>query len=342
MTKRMKVLQIGLGGFGKNHLKAWLELGFHDQLFVADLKSENATFAKNYGLAPAHVTDNYRDFIDQVDTVDIVTDTISHFELASFALHCNKNIFIEKPLTLNAQDSLKLFEVAREKKKSLQVGYYYRYHPISLKMKELLPSVGQIRYIRGEFMGFKRARNDIGVMHTDGIHFLDLCNWLLEEHPKRVVALTRDHFQRGLEDMAIGIFTYNKDVVLKIEAGYIQPGSWKDKVVPHAMTTKTLCIIGSDATLVGDFEKEQLELFHCHHKLKSGTWSLINNGSEIIPTESVDTVNLVKRELQDFLNSIKENNKTKANAFDSGFLLGKAIEAFYKSAEKSQLVEISY
>ncbi len=337
----MKILQVGLGGFGKNHLKAWIELGFHSSLFVCDLNPLSLKICRELGLPADRIASNYKEFIDKVDIIDVVTDTLSHFEIAQDALNKNLHVFVEKPLTLTAIDSLKLFELSEKKKKALQVGYYYRYHPISIKMKELLPVLGNLRYIRGEFMGFKRARKDVGVMHTDGIHFIDLCNWLLSDHPKQVFALTRDHFGRGLEDLAIGLFYYNNNIVSKIEAGYIQPGLWKDKVVPHAMTTKTFSVIGSHATLTADFETEQLQLFQCHHELQDGTWTLVNRGSEMLPVSSAHTVDLVKKELSDFINQINCKKQSHVNALDSGFKLGKTIEAFYESSRKSKIIEIS-
>ena len=45
---------------------------------------------------------------------------------------------------------------------------------------------GKVNMIRGHFGGFKRPRNDSGVMFADGIHFVDLFNFILGALPKTV------------------------------------------------------------------------------------------------------------------------------------------------------------
>ncbi|MGO9102499.1 MAG: Gfo/Idh/MocA family oxidoreductase [Mycobacterium sp.] len=48
---------------------------------------------------------------------------------------------------------------------------------------------GKVNMIRGHFGGVKRPRNDSGVMFADGIHFVDLFNFILGALPKSVLAI---------------------------------------------------------------------------------------------------------------------------------------------------------
>ena len=43
--------------------------------------------------------DSIDELLDEVDCVDIVTPTLSHFDCASKALRKSKHVFIEKPVT---------------------------------------------------------------------------------------------------------------------------------------------------------------------------------------------------------------------------------------------------
>ena len=225
------VLQIGLGNFGRNHLAAWHDLGLGDSLRVAELNPELHVRTVPYRLPAAQVSTRLDDFWNLASVVDVVTGTDTHFALCRQALMDGKDVFVEKPMTLTVSEAIELAEVVRQTRRILQVGYYYRYHPISEFIRQQIQAreLGEVRYIYGHFMGFKRARTDVGVMHTDGIHFVDLVNCLLGQFPVDVYAVTRDHFGRGLEDLAIALFTYPDNVVVKIEAGYIQPGQWRDK-----------------------------------------------------------------------------------------------------------------
>ena len=75
------VLQIGLGGFGRNHLRAWVETGLGRQLYVADSNTGRFKEAKLVGLADQRLTTDYFDFLGRVEVVDIVTPSTSHFDL---------------------------------------------------------------------------------------------------------------------------------------------------------------------------------------------------------------------------------------------------------------------
>ena len=94
----LKIGLFGLGHLGKIHAKLILELsdvyafvGFYDP------NDENAAFAtKEMGLKRYTVISH---LIDAVDAIDIVTPTVSHFDIASVAIRNSKHVFIEKPVT---------------------------------------------------------------------------------------------------------------------------------------------------------------------------------------------------------------------------------------------------
>ena len=72
--------------------------------------------------------------------------------------------------------------------------------------------------------GFKRPRTDVGVTHTDAIHYFDLFAHLLGREATRVSALQRDFLGRGLDDMSLTTVTYG-DVPVIVEANYFVPGT---------------------------------------------------------------------------------------------------------------------
>jgi len=340
----MKILQIGLGGFGKNHLRAWNQLGLGKDLYIAELRAEAHVECQKYNLPSDRISTDYHDFLDKVDIVDVVTPSDTHHALCKDALLHGKDVFVEKPMTMNSEEAVELANIVERTGRILQIGYYYRFHPISKFIKQNIDSgeMGDLRYLSGNFMGFKRARTDVGVTHTDGIHFIDLFNWFLNEIPKEVYAVTRDHFRRGLEDTSIVLFTYNNDVLVKVESGYIQPGRWNDKVVPNAMTTKEIAVMGSQTTMEADFEIEKLQVYDVHHELIDGIWTAINNGGTSPNIGTASPIDQICLEFQAFLNSVETREKPLANVIDSGVYLAKIMEAVYKSAQIDRSVPIKY
>lgn len=342
MGDKKKVLLIGVGNFGKQHLQAWLNLGYRDHLFICEKNTEKHKDLYALGFPQDKVSCNFETLLPFVDICDIVTDTNSHFEIAKIALQKRKNIFVEKPLTLLSTQAKQLNQLAQQQNCLLQVGYYYRYHPLSLKLKSLMNEIEDVRYVRAEFYGFKRARTDVGVMHSDGIHFLDLANWLFEDLPEHVTGFTRDHFKRDLEDLAVGHFFYKNKAVLNLEAGYIQPGQWKDKVVAQAMTTKQLSVVGSRGSITVDFESEVIELHRCQHVERSGVWHVNYQGSEKFIVDSANTISLLCTELADFLDTCTHKREARVNAQESGVYLGQIMEAYYEASRSHVPVQIHY
>ena len=337
------VLQIGLGNFGRNHFRAWHELGYRGHLRVAEQDPARHATAFALGFPEAHIAKDVGTFWAEADVIDIVTGTDSHFGLCRQALEDGKDVFVEKPMTLTAGDAEALAETVARTGRILQVGYYYRYHPISRFLRDLVGSgeLGTVRYVDGSFMGFKRARTDVGVMHTDGIHFIDLVNWFLGAPPLDVYAVTRDHFGRGLEDLAIALFTYPGNVVVKIEAGYIQPGQWRDKVVPGAMTTKALTVMGSRKTVTADYESETVEVFDVHHELRDEIWTAVNRGGQKPPVGTASPVEQVAAELRDFLHCVQTRAQPGPDARTCGVVLARIIEALYASGREHHRVDLA-
>lgn len=340
----MRVLQVGLGGFGRNHLRAWSDMGRLDTLWVAELSADLHVYARRAGIPAERIGTAMEPWLDQVEVVDIVTPSDSHFELCRKALERGKHVFVEKPMTMSSAQATELATLAAKRGRCMQVGFYYRYHPIARWLRGQLREgcLGAPRYAAGNFMGFKRARTDVGVVHTDGIHFIDLFNWLLGEAPVSVYATVRDHFGRGMEDLGLVIMEYASGAVARVEAGYVQPGRWRDKVVPNALTTKDLYVCGATATAEVDFETEQASLHRVAHAFNGTTWAPQFGGSEIVHAGTATPVQMIAAELEDFLARAAAGRTSAVGPVDAGVVPARVIEAVYASAKAGAPVRLTW
>jgi UDP-N-acetylglucosamine 3-dehydrogenase len=200
--------------------------------------------------------------------------------------------------------------------------------------------LGELRYLGGTFMGFKRARTDVGVTHTDAIHFLDLFNWLTGQRPARVFAVTRDHFGRGMEDLSLVVLEYASGLLARVESGYVQPGRWRDKVVPNAFTSKEVFVVGSRATAELDFETEQLLVHDVHHELVKGIWTAVVGDTRRPNAGTASPVDMVAAELDAFVNATRNGGAVLADIAECGVLLAREIEAIYESARRREPVAL--
>jgi UDP-2-acetamido-3-amino-2,3-dideoxy-glucuronate N-acetyltransferase len=229
-----KILLLGLGRWGANHLRNLNSMPV--ELYVAEVGAKQLEPARKLGLPDARLTTNYKDFMAKVDGVVIVTPAQTHFSLCKEFLEAGKDVFVEKPLTLASDESKKLAEFAQKNKCILQVGHILRFDPATLWMRDAIQSgqFGRVNMIRGHFGGFKRPRNDSGVMFADGIHFVDLFNFILNALPKSVLAIHHDFMGRGMDDMSFVSLEYETPqgkVWATVENEYFIPGKFREVIV---------------------------------------------------------------------------------------------------------------
>ena len=121
-------------------------------------KEKTIHFANSFNLKPY---DNLKDFIssDEIDAVYVATPHSDHFIYALEAIKNNKHILCEKPLTMNAHESMILLDLAQSSKVFLMEAYMYRTHPQTLNILNnlnVLKTSNKKILIKGSF-GFKAS-----------------------------------------------------------------------------------------------------------------------------------------------------------------------------------------
>lgn len=166
----IKIGLLGAGHLGKIHLRlikeieAFTLVGFYDPDPAVAAK-----VAEEYGIK---AFDKIEELITQVDAVDIVTPTLSHFDCATIALDQGKHIFIEKPLTHTLQEAETLIERVEELKVVAQVGHVERFNPAFLALQD--ESLNPM-FIEGHRLAFWNPRGtDVSVVLDLMIHDLDV------------------------------------------------------------------------------------------------------------------------------------------------------------------------
>ncbi len=339
------VLQVGFGGFGPVHLDAWCQLGCRDVLWVADPDPGARKRAFACGLPADRLVADYRDVLDQVAIVDVVAPTDLHTEICKAAITAGKDVFAEKPLTMSSAEARELSALVHAHECVLQVGFYFRHHPLSHSLKNRVDSgdLGELRYLAGNFTGFKRARRDVGVTGNDAVHFIDLFNWLLGAPPLEVYAIRRDHFGRGLDDLALILMTYPGGVVGKIEAGYIQPGRWVDSIVPNALNTKEVQICGAEGAIEIDYQTERLMWHKVRHEQRDdGLWWPAFEDARTPMIERRQPVDVVAAEFRCFLDHVAARTKPDADVDRSGVEIALVLEAIERSAGENRPIRLQH
>ncbi len=181
----LKIGLFGAGHLGKIHAKLILELSeYYEFVGFYDPNEENAAYAvSNLGLTRFEQVDA---LINAVDVIDIVTPTLSHFEIASQALRNSKHVFIEKPVTQTNEEAKKLRQLASEAKVKVQVGHVERFNPA---FKNAYPFIDNPMFIETHRLAQYNPRGtDVPVVLDLMIHDLDIILSTVKSTIKRISA----------------------------------------------------------------------------------------------------------------------------------------------------------
>jgi UDP-N-acetylglucosamine 3-dehydrogenase len=321
----MNVLLVGLGRWGEKHLRVLTQLGA--TVWVADGAAPRRQWAVGQGVDPTRAVPDFRHALPHVDAADIVTPADSHRALAETCLAAGRHCFVEKPLAVSVTDGRALAAAATVAGRALQVGHIFRFHPVTATLRAALAAgrIGRVRFATGRFTGFKRPRTDVGVTHTDALHYFDLFAHLLGHEATRVSAVQRDYLGRGLDDMSLTTVTYG-DVPVTVEANYFVPGSQRECV-----------IVGERGTLVADFGSSTVVLHVGEHRERHGSWEAVDEGKEELTATGPEPLRV---ELEAFLATCRGQGANPVPA-EAGVHALEIVEAATRAARLGRTVALA-
>jgi len=325
-----KILLVGLGRWGANHLRVLHSLPI--ELFVCDVRAKQLEVARDLGIAADHFGTGYGQFVNRVDGAIIVTPAQTHFDLCREFLDAGKDVFVEKPIALSSVDARTLVELAARQGRILQVGHIFRFDTASQWLRAAIQGqrFGRVHMLRSNFSGFKRPRNDSGVTFADAIHFIDLFNYFLECTPSRVTAVFKDFLGRGMDDASLLSLEYQTAAGVTwgiVETNYFLPEKYRE-----------ITVIGSELSAVCDYNVSQ-------YKIKSFANKHVRNNGEFIAQEGAlqqiecPPEEPLLAELRAFIDSVGSRKPPRADGL-AGYQSVRVLEAAIESVAKGCAVAL--
>ncbi|WP_029034642.1 Gfo/Idh/MocA family protein [Salinimicrobium terrae] len=123
----LKAGVLGAGHLGKIHLRLLNESEKYDLVGFHDIDEERGRkVEEEFGYKYFSDLDK---LIAAVDMIDVVTPTLSHFEVGQKTIKAGKHLFIEKPITNTVEEAEELVKLAGEYNVKGQVGHVERFNP---------------------------------------------------------------------------------------------------------------------------------------------------------------------------------------------------------------------
>lgn len=165
----LKIGVLGAGHLGKIHLRLLNQSPKYKLVGFYDPYQENAKkVAQEFGY---HSFDSIEELIQNVDVVDIVTPTLSHYDCAIQAIQAGKHIFLEKPIANTVEEAEHIIELANKYGVKGQVGHVERFNPAFTAVKN---KINQPMFIETHRLAeFNPRGTDVPVVLDLMIHDID-------------------------------------------------------------------------------------------------------------------------------------------------------------------------
>jgi len=219
----MKIVQIGTGGWGKNHTRVLSELGVLVAVCDADSK-KSKEYGEKYSVNHYESLDKLL-ISEEFDGAFVVTPTSTHTEIAKKLLEAKKHVFVEKPMTYKSEDGDRLAKLAEKNKVILTCGYIERFNPAVDVVKKIVKEKKFGELVMLEFHRENRMPlhiKDVGIIYDTSVHDIDTANWLFDDMP-HVVFARAGRIKHEHEDFASIMLGYKNDKVAIISSNWITP-----------------------------------------------------------------------------------------------------------------------
>lgn len=237
----MRILQVGVGGWGKNHARILSEMGELHAICDSDGEAGGA-FASRYGVEYYKTPEDalHSDF----DAAVIATPTATHHAIASMMIRAKKHVLVEKPMTYGSAEGQELADMAAKNRVVLTCGYLERFNPALGVIRRIIRDGTYGGLVMMEFHRENRMPlhiKDVGIIYDTSVHDIETANWLFGSTPGMVFARS-GRIRHEHEDHATIMLGYGG------ERTAISSSNW---VTPNRV--RRLSVVLTEAVISTDF-----------------------------------------------------------------------------------------
>jgi predicted dehydrogenase len=224
-------MMIGVAMVGAGHWGPHLVRNFHDNLSSQALWVIDQAEIRRKAIGErfpsvslsADINDALAD--DRVDAVVIATPTSTHSGLVTLALESNKHVLVEKPITNSLREASELCELAEARGLVLMVGHVFLFNNAIRAAKDYIDGgdLGLVKYISMTRTNLGPVRTDVNAAWDLASHDISIANYWLGTTPISVSASGGSWLNAGVHDAVFATLRYPNEVVVHIEASWLNP-----------------------------------------------------------------------------------------------------------------------
>lgn len=317
---------VGCGYWGKNLVRNFYELDSLLAICDSDRKTLDA-FKEKYSDLITY--EDYEDVLKnpEIQAVVIAAPAVMHFKLAKDALMANKDVFVEKPISINMYEGEELVALAKKKKRILMVGHILEYHPAVIRLKEIINKgeLGKIYYIYSNRLNLGKFRTEENILWSFAPHDISVILSMLKEMPDEISAFGGNYLNPHITDTTVTNLTFPSGTKAHIFVSWLHP--YKEQ---------KLIVIGEKKMIVFDDVNPDNKLLSYDHKIDWIDKLPVPRPEKAQPIE-YEKKEPLKAECEHFLECIHSRQPPKTDG-NSGLKVLRVLEACQLSLKEHGMV----
>ena len=333
--KQIKVALIGAGYIANYHARGLQAIPGVEIVAVAAVPLKSAQdFAAKYGIKTA--TDDALSLAARadIDAVVIATPNKFHAPYAIEFLNNGKDVFLEKPMAMSAEEGLTVKDAAEKNNRLVMVGHMWRFDTDVNFVKQALDEGKLGKIVKTKGYGIHEnwgpagwfSQKELaggGALADMGVHAIDTVRYLLgDPKPMKVYAKIGTHYgYYDLDDSGTTMISWDNGTESVIESGWWQP----HMDGPEAGTG----LYGTEG---------YASVFPTFMKMKIGGVPGKFDAKLPVRTEHCEQP-MYTRQMEHFVESIRER-KQPVPGLTEGQVILDIVDAAYKSSETGEVVNL--
>jgi UDP-2-acetamido-3-amino-2,3-dideoxy-glucuronate N-acetyltransferase len=248
------VAVVGCGYWGKNLVRVFSQLGALGCVCDTDATRFGALTIQG---DPPKYTDKLADVLADagLPAVAVATPAATHYEIVKQCLEAGKDVFVEKPLALNAQQGEQLVALAAARSRILMVGHILLYHPAIVKLRQLIEqgALGRLLYCYSNRLNMGLIRTEENILWSFAPHDISVMLHLLGEEPVSAEAEGQSYLTPGVVDVTLSRLRFRSGVTGHVFVSWLHPSK-----------EQKLVVVGSEQMAVFDDTAQQKLLLYPH------------------------------------------------------------------------------
>lgn len=290
MYRKINMALVGMGHWGKNLARNFYELGALKIVCDVVPERQHSMIDKYPGV---RFCSDYSSIVanEEVTAVALATPAINHYRMAKLALEADKDVFVEKPLSLTVREGEGIVALAAKRNRILMVGHILRYHPAVVELQRLIREghLGRIEYLYSNRLNIGKIRTEENILWSFAPHDISVMLALLGEEPASVICQGAAYVNPTVTDVTMSQFIFPSGVHGHIFVSWL-----------HPFKEQRLVVVGSEKmALFDDTATDKLVLYPHRLEWKDRVPTAVRAEAEKVPLPAEEPLGIECRHFLD-------------------------------------------